>query len=233
MRKIIFIIPMFFYIVMTEDKGMGLVFFSEHGPYSSSFQSDSMIIYENQTESSKIVAKFLLSVSADRNDYRYSIKQFFSTGVQNYVEYGYEVDGIPFDSLDESNAWARVIFSIQSDSILNKGWMKLKGSKNFFLWAEELPKHNLFFIPLSTIPEFYDKPHGKQVDFRLEQHDRGERKYNYTMHPINAEGPWLQVLVVTPADDCDQPLNPRKDTLWIKYLDEDGRPKVFYHSRGC
>jgi hypothetical protein len=233
MKRIIFITSMLFNIMLAEDKGIGLVFFSEHGPYSSSFQSDSMMIYDNQDESSRIIAKFLLIVPVNKNAYQYSVRQLFSIGKQNFVEYGYEVDGMPFDSLNESSNWARVIFSIQSDSVLNKGWIKLHVSKNFFLWSKELLKHNLFFVPLLATPIFYEKPNGNEYEFSLEKFKQGERRYNYAMHPIRAEGQWLQVLVVSPTDFCDQPINPRKATLWIKYLDENGRPKVFYYSRGC
>jgi hypothetical protein len=86
MKRIILAILMVCNIMLAEDKGIGLMFFSEHGPYSSSFQTDSMLIYEDQSELSKVLAKFLLIVSADHNGYRYSVKQPFSVGAPNIVE---------------------------------------------------------------------------------------------------------------------------------------------------
>ena len=43
----------------------------------------------------------------------------------------------------------------------------------------------------------------------------------------------MEVEVVTPSDYCFDPPTPTRDTAWIRHLDEAGRPRVWYHTRGC
>ena len=101
----------------------------------------------------------------------------------------------------------------------------MKPKIDTLFWANELQKHPLFFWPRTDTAEFYSSPFGNLVSFPLQQ--------TYIMYPIDRDSSWLQVRVVTPSDYCDDPQNPAIDTLWIRYIESDGRPLVFYYTRGC
>ena len=56
----------------------------------------------------------------------------------------------------------------------------------------------------------------------------------YAIHPLSARGPWLEARVVEPSDNCEPDAKPaRTRTVWIRYLDDRGRPNVWYYPRGC
>jgi hypothetical protein len=56
---------------------------------------------------------------------------------------------------------------------------------------------------------------------------------DYIMWAEEARGEWLRVRVVSPADYCAEPGSPGVWRGWIRYLREDGRPRVWYYTRGC
>ena len=95
-------------------------------------------------------------------------------------------------------------------------------------WDRHLPDQSPFFR--TGVPaEFYDAPAGGRVAFPL----AGEGR-DYTLYPLGVDGSWMRVRVVTPADACGrEPASPRSAELWIRYLDETGRPRLWYPTRGC
>ena len=165
------------------------------------------------------------------------------------MEFGYETQGFPFHEMTADSNWVRIIFGIKNGTFQD-GWVQTDLKKrNFFFWRESLLKSVLYFDNNVKIrsahryntPDrdnshygFYDGdgPNGNKVEFDLEPGTSSE-KYNYIMHPIRTEGRWMEVRVVTPSDYCDQPANPKVKVLWIKFLDERGRPMVWYYTRGC
>ena len=217
------------------DKGIGVVFFSLHGPYSSQFQSDSTFIYQYPNENSKVIATFKLIVENGKNSWRYSVISGDSNFINNTIEYAYETSGLPFDSILESRTWVQIKNILEIENAPPKGWIRVHNSNmGFLLWENELKKHNLFFSPEQEVSEFYDSPGGKKVVFKLKRFEYQQgRLFDYIMHPIEVKGRWMKVRVVTPSDFCDEPVSPKVKTLWIKYLDEKGHPLVFYYSRGC
>jgi hypothetical protein len=47
-------------------------------------------------------------------------------------------------------------------------------------------------------------------------------------------GRWLKVRLVSPSDLCTTDKSPRTTTTgWIEYLDDKGRPKFWYYTKGC
>jgi hypothetical protein len=62
----------------------------------------------------------------------------------------------------------------------------------------------------------------------------GSDRLDYIMKPLQVRDRWLQVELLTPSPMCVFPepeVTP--DTVWIQYLGTDGRPRVFYYTRGC
>jgi hypothetical protein len=233
--KHIIIITLLFLSASTrgEDRGIGLIYFSAHGPASSSLQSDSMSIYSSPSETGDVVATF--SLLADTTGYQYKLYDHRPISLENIVEYEYEVSGIPMDTVDAVSGWVRVIYGFSDQRTSCKGWIRINIPRyDTLMWSTELQKHPLFFSPEPRVPEFYDRPGGNKVSFRLERLFQSDsERFDYTLYPIEVHQSWMKVHVVTPSDFCDTPAAPRSGDVWIKYLDAKGRPLVFYYTRGC
>lgn len=177
----------------------------------------------------------------------------------NSLEFAYEESGLPLDSLvtlragDTSAEWARVIYARDAVDpeagssavgavtagpggmrrtdrpVLHRGWVQLApGRLERILWNEHLPVKTLFLLgPVQ--PQFLDAPGGRPVDAGVPTTDT-----DHIIHPIQRRGKWLQVEVVTPSDYCWEPRpETRRTVAWIPYLDDGGRARVWYFSRGC
>ena len=231
-RLLILLVTVFAYS-FSGGKGIGVVFFSINGT-----QTDSTTIYKQPKETSNELATYRIIVAADKMGYQYSVTNPKYKVIAGQVEYGYEISGIPIDSVDETKSWVQVTVAYPEVNIISKGWIKVKKSNMDYLeWKNVLPKEAvLFFDPFPKSIEFFDSVEGKPVHFKLEHYNdynTGQRHYNYVLHPLETKGSWMKVKVVTPSDFCDQPKDPRNKILWIKYLDKDGVPLVFYPTRGC
>lgn len=154
-------------------------------------------------------------------------------------EFEYETKGLPIQEL-EKNSFKIII---GTDSLNNPvmGWVKYNSkSLGYYLWEDYLLKKELYFSDSPSMYQFYKTPHGEKKiidlikdDSEYSQYLEKEFIFNYIMHPIKKEGKWLKVEVVTPSDYCDEVLKPKKEVLWIRYLDDKGRPLVWYYTRGC
>lgn len=223
------VLPVLSINLFGKDLGIGIIHFYEHGVNSGRCRSDTMLIFQEPHNNSTIIAKY--SQILQKNGYQSLVFPLEKDATKNLIEFAYEESGMPFDSIDATHTWVRVIYGMKSTDIALKGWVNIRPPHNkIFVWPEQLIKHPLFFYPISTVPRFFDCPNGKEIDFKLEEFKSGERKYNYIMHPLKTEGNWLQIRVVTPPDY--ESTNPRQAILWIKYLDAQGRPLVLYSSRG-
>ncbi|MCX6828310.1 MAG: hypothetical protein NT002_03390 [candidate division Zixibacteria bacterium] len=235
MRNIVFLLVLLSNISYGKDYGIGVIYFSAHGVNSSSFQTDSMSIFAEPSRSSKIIAKLRqIAPKGDKAPYQYIVTPSMRGVSKNIVEFAYEESGLPFDSVNETRNWVRAVYGLSDSNISYKGWVEVQSPHTeIIFWSVKLKQRDVFFLSISPVPKFFDEPNGNEVEFPLVEFKYGERRYNYIMHPLKSEGSWLQVLVVTPSDFCENPLNPKKKILWIRYLDDSGRPLVFYYSRGC
>ena len=148
----------------------------------------------------------------------------------NLLEVDYEVPGLPADSAARPDGWIRVIPGFRpADSTPVYAWTRVGGaSTEIVAWAERLGRHNLFFRD-GVPPALSDAPEGRPVSFPLLPPDRG----GYTLYPLDTRGAWMKVRAVTPSDFCAEPESPRAGEFWVRYLDQQGRPLVWYHTRGC
>lgn len=232
MKTILAIVFSFSSLVPTQDKGIGLIFFSEHSPFSDSLQSDSLIIYQYPEATSQEVASFALIIDKKNRGYRYHIHSKRPLFSENLCEYDYEVLGLPIDTINESTQWFRVVYGFSDHNRPMKGWVKYqKPHCDFFLWATRLPKKVLYFEPEPKQPEFFDNPNGKQVQMKLYRlANPDSRRFSYSLHPLEVRGSWMKVRVVSPSTMAQLPdLN--SPTVWIRYLDKKGRPLVYYYAR--
>jgi hypothetical protein len=147
--------------------------------------------------------------------------------------------GLPIIGRDKEKL--KVLIGIDKSGISITGWIKLTEKYlDYYLWESYLVKKELFFLNTKSMYFFYNEPNGKRVDYclfrnnsKFSQYLEKEYEYDYIMYPIERNGVWLKVEVVSPSDYCEEVIKPKKITFWIKYLNENGRPLVWYYTRGC
>jgi len=147
----------------------------------------------------------------------------------NLVEYGYEESGVPFDSTDGTGRWVRGILGFSSAGAAHVGWIDAgQPGVGLVSWVQQLADRPIYF-PAHAKPAFFATP---DTSTPLPVPAGGEDAY--ATHPLEARGAWLRVRVVEPSDNCEPDAKPRRArTVWIRYLDDRGRPTVWYYPRGC
>jgi len=145
----------------------------------------------------------------------------------NIMEFSYEESGLPVDSIAADRV--RVLLGWDGEGRMRRAWVRLDSNVVLRRWARVLSESPLFFRP-GVRPQFFAAPHGAAYPVVLPGGDDSD----YILHPKQVRGAWLQVEVVTPADYCtDDNARRRRETVWIRYLDQIGRPTVWYYTRGC
>ncbi len=201
------------------EPGIGAVAFT--WPESATW-SDTLLLHAGAGVE-RPVGRFLFA-SDGAGGWQYAV-EWSDTLATNLLEFGYEEVGLPLDSLAADGGWARVVPGFRKDGTPVHAWAAVGGRVQVVRWPERLIERDLFFRDGVT-PAFYAAPDGAPAAFPLPGRD-------YILHPLEARGPWMRVRAVTPSDMCDTPESPRAAELWIRYLDERGRPLVWYHTRGC
>ena len=150
------------------------------------------------------------------------------------IEYDYEIAGWAVLRYAPDSAWVEVsLGAAQRDA--PTGWVQLRrDSVAVMRWDTTLTRHSLFFLHPGQVA-FFRQPDGRSRISRALAPSPGTDRYDYHMTPIEARGSWLRVALESPSFSCQLPpaSPPRRDTLWIQYLTPAGRPRVFYHTRGC
>jgi hypothetical protein len=206
------------------DRGRGVVAFS-HEP-SAIGVVDSLPIRILPARGAPVQAYLLQRAQTDSSPYALIAPSGLSA---NLLEFGYEVVGLPVDSLDPELAWARVIYAFDATRHPQLGWVALDtATVRLLLWSDFLPTQDLFLA--DSVPwAFADQPEGSPIPIPPPRDPR-----DYILHPLMTRGPWLQVRVVIPSYTCQEP-QPVADTAlaWLQYLDSAGRPRVWFYTRGC
>jgi hypothetical protein len=204
------------------DPGIGVVAFAWPNPPTT---PDSVPLYRRPRDAAP--AGWFLYLPDDSGGWTYVLAWPDSLST-NLLEFGYELAGLPFDSMTADERWARVIPGFGPGGAPQHAWVAIPpDSLELIRWARHLSVNDVFFRD-GVAPAFFDAPAGRPVAFPLP-----EERVEYILHPLEARGDWLLVRAVTPSDYCDAPESPRRAELWIRYLDDAGRPLVWYHTRGC
>lgn len=146
----------------------------------------------------------------------------------NVMEFAYEEAGLPSDSLSADGRWARVIYGFAVSGSPLSAWVSLEnGRAARHEWTAILADQPLFFLP-AELPAFFDRPNGTRLDIALS----GKPRADYVMYPEQQQGDWMRVRVVSPSDSCSENSGAPR-TAWIRFLQSNGRPRVWYHTRGC
>lgn len=214
------------------DPGIGLLRFSWHEDRPRDASADTIRIRVDPDSMSPVLARFIYNFgAATRPDttWGWMIESLESGLVANDVEFEYEENGLPIDSI--AGDWLRVIWGTTEAGEPRTGWTRLRPDTEVHLWPDLLRENNLFFLDPGAIA-FHTAPGGAAVDIALSP-AQGTDPWDYTMVPDSIDGRWMRVRLVTPSNYCADPANPAEHVVWIEFLDARGRPHVFYHSRGC
>jgi hypothetical protein len=213
--------------VVPGDLGRGVVFLAIAEDKGALNLEDALLLRVAPDSASVPVGAMLFSVAADgQTTYRVAAADSLRP---NLVEHGYEESGVPFDSTDDSGRWVRAILGYRADGSPLTGWIDIEvpgtGTTH---WAAGFIDRPIFFRP-PALAAFYSAP-DSATPVAPPPAD-----VEYAMYPEQARGPWLRVRVVQPSDVCIPPDSVRRETrtLWIRFLDDRGRPNVWYYTRGC
>lgn len=208
--------------VFSKDKGIGILY------VSSDLKGKTLInMYERKDVKSKLLGVFN-SQHSGNGQTTYSV-QAENVKTDNLIEFEYEKLGLPLRGISDN--WLNVIYGYDKSGKALTGWIEQKGgTTDYFLWKDYLKSAMLFFESTDRI-EFFDKPEGMKAEFKLQPSQN--LKYDYIMKPVELNGNWMKVEVTTPSNYCNTPEVKETKVFWIKYLDQNGRPLVWYFTRGC
>ena len=224
----------------TRDRGIGIVAF-DHGPGADtrartaddrvrrdSIVADTIVLLRDTT-GRQVAARYILRTNGSNWSYAVETREAVEHAS---FEFEYEVEGLPVDLATADERWVRAIYGTTSDGDARRGWIRLTpGLTRYEPWAPILLERSLFF-DTGIAPEFFGSAGGPSVPFPVERHPDG--RADYIMHPMEVrEDGWMRVRVATPSDICGGPDSVRQATVWIRYLSDTGRPRVWYHTRGC
>jgi len=209
-------------LALSKDKGIGVVY------VASDLKGKVQVnIYEKGDLESKLLGVFI-SQDLGNGQTTYSV-QAKNIWTDNLIEFDYEKLGLPLCGI--SGRWLNVIYGYDKVGKALTGWIeKNNGATDYFLWKSYLKSVMLFFESPEQI-EFFEKPYGVKIVFELQPSQN--LRYDYIMKPLELNGDWMKVEVTTPSNYCNTPMKKRTETFWIKYLDQNGRPLVWYFTRGC
>lgn len=210
------------FFAFSKDKGIGILFFS-----SEPAGKTQVNIYEKNSAGSTVLGAFIREYMGNGQT-TYTV-QVNNLKEDNLTEYKYETLGLPF--CETRGNWVNVIYGYDVSGKVLTGWIEQKnGVTDHLIWREYLKSAMLFFEQTDKI-SFFDSPNGVNIDFKLQPSPY--LVFDYIMKPMDTSGNWMKVEVTTPSDYCNMPKDKVTRVFWIKYLDQNGRPLVWYFTRGC
>jgi hypothetical protein len=147
----------------------------------------------------------------------------------------YDYWGLPILFITKDSSWAHVSVESSDGTKKTKGWVNLRiPNTSIRIWADFLATKSMVLKRDKPL-RFYSKPDTNATwNIKVARY-RDREEYSYILRPIRREGRWLLVELQTPFGPCgDTPdeleqrfgLRPRTLSVWIQYIDENGRPLV-------
>lgn len=212
------------YSVADQDLGTGvlhLVSSPADGPYP---REDTVLIHEAPDSASPVRAEFVLSKPVAHR-YAYSVRTDRPDLIGNVLEFKYEESGLPLDSVT-SAGWTRVVYARSHAGEFQVGWVAPEPERlAHVLWRDHLPQRSLYPLFPDQQP-LRSAPGGEPIS-------TPEAEAGYELVPMRVEGEWMQVRLRRSACHSGGGERHPERIAWIRYLDSDGRPRVWYYARGC
>lgn len=155
--------------------------------------------------------------------------------VSGALETGYEETALPVLEAGAGGEWLRVSYAFDSAGTAVTGWVDGTDSAvEIVTWTSWLASGAFFFLEADSIA-FFEEPEGPALPLALEP-GQGTQRFDYTLYDIRTQGAWMEVRVASPSDYCVDDATSAESggtNAWIRFLDEEGRPRIWYHTRGC
>ena len=194
-------------------------------PGGSGQRVDTIVVHREHSETCPVVARYTDSADGPLT------LDGCGPVTQSGVEYGYEADGIPVLELGADTAWMRVLYG--TDTLTSQpriGWVRaIPGRVGFVPWIDLLMDRGWLFFRSERDGPYHATPGGRRVDV---SHVRPGGMF--ALYAEQVRGDWMLVRVESPSEHCDLPPPvARQSFVWVRALDERGRPLLSYPSRGC
>jgi len=213
--------------VEPSDLGLGVVYLRRAEDKGATLGTDTLTLRASPDSAAPAVGAMLFVVGTNGiTSYQIMTPDSLAP---NLVEYGYEESGMPFDSTDASGRWLRALLGSAPNGTMRTGWVNAtQTGVGTIRWAEHVSDRPIFFPKPERAAFFASADSTKPVAAPRGGEDE------YAMHPEEVRGPWMRVRLVVPSDNCEpEPATRRTRQVWIRYLDDRGRPNVWYYPRGC
>jgi hypothetical protein len=211
------------------DRGIGVVYFEsdfrDHRP-----ARESLVVRSAPLPSAPVIARVLRDEPAPGRTWNYALEGQDSL-VPALLEFDYEIQGLPLDSVLPDEGWARVILGHDRTGQRRTGWVGLAAPGiGLALWREALPAREWLYFTDSVLPIVFDAPDGQPLRAGQIVAEEGD----YSLYAEEVRGDWMRVRIVSPDDSCGREVTTPQVTVgWIRYLDRRERPLVWYYTRGC
>lgn len=213
-----------------RDFGTGVLHLGVRPDSVSALREDTVIIRNAPTDEAAVIARWIHRYGGD-GTWEYRLETNEEQMMRNDIEWSYEENGLPVDTLAGEGNWARVIHATDRTGAPRFGWVRMSERARIETWPQVLLQQSLFFRRPDSLA-FHAAPDGDTVSLEIRTGDTADG-LDYSMMPLRTIDDWMQVVVTSPSDYCAEIPAARADTVWIRYLDERGRPRVWYFPRGC
>lgn len=149
------------------------------------------------------------------------------------LEYANEIVGFPILEFSKDTAWVKVACDCGDTSGASAAWVRVdRKVHDVRTWTEILSDKLLFFRRPEDAHFHASAGDTSQLVIDLTKFERSGR-LDYIMYPQSIVGNWMEVVVETPSTYGKEVDNPKRVRCWIRFLDDNFRPLVYFYTRGC
>ena len=176
---------------------------------------------------------------------RYSLTTLRSDAMQDMSNRildvaGVDESGIPILSFASDSAWVKVSLDCGTKQNPPSAWINVSDAEKMgfdvILWNQFFKKDWALTFQCDSVLKFYSQPSDRYQIFPELSTDQGFP--DYCMRVIKTSGAWMQVHLESPSMFLEDPSVRERayqsktppPRVWIKYLDDRGRPIVWYLS---
>ena len=212
------------------DYGRGILHLVTREDTAAGATEDTVVVRRAPTNEAEIVARWIHRYGTE-GTWEYRLETNEQNLVRADIEWLYEENGLPVDTIAGDSSWVRVVYAKDEGGDARLGWVRLTEGMVVEFWPDVLTQQNVFFRRPDSIA-FHATPDGEPLAIEIHSGDTADG-LDYTMVPLGVVGDWMRVEVTSPSDYCAEATVARKDTAWIRYLDARSRPRIWYFTRGC
>jgi hypothetical protein len=211
------------------DREYGVGIASVESPYQTA-----LTFYDSSSMQSDTVA-FFQAESLTFTKSRSTVRSF-----DQMIEISYSDIGFPVLAFNPDSQWVKVSLDCHDLSSTRFGWIPTQTpGLNVQSWTTILSDRGPFFFMRPDWMLFYARP-DKSTRVHPKLIRQGSSPH-YQLYRREVRGRWMQVECESPSSFCmtekdvmrEYGVTPTREVVWIQFLDERNRPRIFYHTRGC